>query len=134
MYFDECKNLDDVKKRYRILSKLFHPDHGGPVDLMLELNRYYENATGRFHKQKTENKKEEKTKKPTHTYTHDDEDEYLEKIEKIMKYADMFKSFDSNFIDSVWEQFQANGFISDRQKSAIDKIYINFRIGEKVKN
>lgn len=28
-YFTNCRTLDELKKEYRRLSKLHHPDHGG---------------------------------------------------------------------------------------------------------
>jgi len=44
IYFKECRTMDDVKVRYRTLSKIFHPDLGGSTELMQALNAEYEVA------------------------------------------------------------------------------------------
>ena len=43
-FFDDCKNMDDIKVRYRALSKVFHPDNqGGSNDMFEELEKQYVN-------------------------------------------------------------------------------------------
>ena len=37
-YFNECKTLDELKKVYRKLANMFHPDHGGDAEKMKEIN------------------------------------------------------------------------------------------------
>lgn len=41
-FFDGCTNADDAKKIYRQLAKCFHPDKGGSLELMTELQKQYE--------------------------------------------------------------------------------------------
>ncbi len=40
-YFNECKSLDEVKARYKQLAKQHHPDCGGDVIIMQEINTEY---------------------------------------------------------------------------------------------
>lgn len=40
-YFSDCKNLADVKKRYKELAMLHHPDKGGNTATMQEINAEY---------------------------------------------------------------------------------------------
>jgi hypothetical protein len=43
-YFNGCTNPDDVKRLYREMAKIFHPDAGGNAHDMAELTRQYEQA------------------------------------------------------------------------------------------
>lgn len=47
-YFQNCKNLDDVKSKYRELAKEHHPDKGGDTKVMQEVNLQYSEAKKRF--------------------------------------------------------------------------------------
>ena len=40
-YFTNCRTLDELKKEYRRLSKLHHPDHGGDEATMKAINAEY---------------------------------------------------------------------------------------------
>lgn len=42
MYFKNCKSLDEAKKLYRRLSLENHPDRGGDLKKMQEINRQYQ--------------------------------------------------------------------------------------------
>lgn len=37
-FFNDCKTLEALKAEYRRLANLFHPDHGGDVEKMKEIN------------------------------------------------------------------------------------------------
>ncbi len=41
-YFENCKTLNELKTAYRTLAKENHPDCGGSVEIMQEINRQYE--------------------------------------------------------------------------------------------
>jgi hypothetical protein len=41
-FFTACKDYDDAKALYYKLSNCFHPDKGGDMKLMTELNKQYE--------------------------------------------------------------------------------------------
>jgi len=56
--------------------------------------------------------------------------EYLEKIEKIEKWAKDKKGklFDTNFVRNVKHYIEDNDFIGEKQKEAIDNIIEKFKI------
>ena len=42
-YFNDCSTLDEVKRRYKTLALLHHPDRGGSTATMQEINSEYSN-------------------------------------------------------------------------------------------
>ena len=40
-YFDNCHTMDELKKEYRRLAALNHPDHGGDNETMAAINNEY---------------------------------------------------------------------------------------------
>ncbi|HNQ68990.1 MAG TPA: hypothetical protein PKN32_11470, partial [Bacteroidales bacterium] len=42
-YFKDCQSLDEVKRRYKELALIHHPDRGGNTATMQEINNEYEN-------------------------------------------------------------------------------------------
>lgn len=119
MFFDQCKNENELKERFRILSKRFHPDLGGTNDLMKELMEDYE---------KTKNNPPWKVKtspKGHHLYI---DDPYKIKIKSILEWAKVKTFFDTEFIESLQDQFEEKGYLSDAQERAVDKIIKKFRI------
>lgn len=44
-YFKACKNLAEVKRRYKELALLHHPDRGGNTATMQDINNQYEQIT-----------------------------------------------------------------------------------------
>ena len=44
MYFDNCKDKNEVKAMYRKLAMKYHPDRGGDDKTMAEVNAEYEEA------------------------------------------------------------------------------------------
>ena len=41
-WFEGCKTIEEIKKRYRTLAQKYHPDHGGSNDDMVQINLQYE--------------------------------------------------------------------------------------------
>ena len=41
-FFTDCRTLDEVKREYKRLALLHHPDRGGDTSTMQEINRQYE--------------------------------------------------------------------------------------------
>lgn len=42
-YFKDCQSLEEVKRRYKELALIHHPDRGGNTATMQEINNEYEN-------------------------------------------------------------------------------------------
>jgi len=40
-YFNQCRTLDEVKREYKRLALIYHPDRGGDTAIMQEINRQY---------------------------------------------------------------------------------------------
>jgi len=61
-YFNDCKNLDEVKRRYKELALKHHPDRGGNTQIMQDINNEYEaikkNPFFKFYKEKEEAQKD----------------------------------------------------------------------------
>lgn len=52
LYFENLENEDEIKARYKELAKMYHPDLGGDVEIMKEINSQYEKVvTGVYQKQ-----------------------------------------------------------------------------------
>lgn len=66
-YFNECKNLEDVKKAFRALAKQHHPDLGGNAEVFKTINNEYEEVFEYFKNEfnnKTENAKKKNKETP----------------------------------------------------------------------
>jgi hypothetical protein len=66
-YFNECKNLEDVKKAFRVLAKQHHPDLGGNAETFKTINNEYEEAFEYFKNEfnnRSENAKKQNTETP----------------------------------------------------------------------
>ena len=80
-YFNICESVEEVKALYRTLARQYHPDLGGDLETMKEINRQYENALkGR------DGQESIGTDSKTHTYRYNQEieAELMEKIEQLM--------------------------------------------------
>ncbi len=49
-YFSECKTIDEVKATYKTLAKMHHPDKGGNLQTMQEINNEYSFAIAKIAK------------------------------------------------------------------------------------
>lgn len=138
--FHRCNSKDEVKKLYRRLAHKLHPDYGGDHELMVLLNEAQlifikafedeENAFKPFEKAKPKPKPEEdKTLKYKKTYDDIYEgDEKLEILHEITNYVEGKKSFDRDFLDSVIEFFNENGYVSSGQYNALVNVYYSFQM------
>lgn len=78
-YFKNCKTLEDLKKNYKRLAMDNHPDRGGDLETMKEINRQYEI---RFEKLKNKhlNREGETYEKETSETPH----EFIDLINKLL--------------------------------------------------
>ena len=77
IYFKECKTLDEVKAKYKLLAKLHHPDCGGDTATMQAINSEYAYACA--HVLKGENLSQEDTEEHIRM-----SEEYRAVIEQLM--------------------------------------------------
>lgn len=58
MYFEKCKSIEELKREYKKLAFVYHPDRGGDTEIMKAINNQYEEALSNLkkaNKQNTEN-------------------------------------------------------------------------------
>lgn len=69
-FFKDCKTIEDVKETYKKSAFKNHPDHGGDVEIMKQINAEYDDAFKKFKnihrnaKNETYETKEENTETP----------------------------------------------------------------------
>lgn len=62
MYFNHCRNLDELKKEYRRLTMLHHPDRGGDTSTMQAINTEHDRRFEELkHKHNAENDEQHQT-------------------------------------------------------------------------
>ncbi len=52
----------------------------------------------------------------------------LDKIERILEWAEAHPSFDTSFVEDLKRQYEENGELTDMQEDAINNILRKFRI------
>lgn len=77
-YFNNCSNLDELKKEYKRLAKLNHPDLGGSTETMQRINAEYEETF------KILQKKHNETNDEHHQNT-EAPDEFINIINELLK-------------------------------------------------
>ena len=80
--FRNCENLEDLKKLYRKLAMKHHPDHGGSVKDMQEINSLYEKY---FEILKTSNNRKASAGAQGYKHTNEQAGAYIEIIDVLMK-------------------------------------------------
>lgn len=60
-FFDDVKSLEELKKRYRDLARRNHPDLGGSVEIMQQINSEYDKMIEYFAKHGSKQEKERAT-------------------------------------------------------------------------
>jgi curved DNA-binding protein CbpA len=66
-HFANCKTIEELKVRYKKLIKTHHPDNGGDMETMQDINVEYDhlfNVLKHIHNAKTENKENQNEEKP----------------------------------------------------------------------
>jgi len=77
-WFESCTTIEEIKKRYRQLAQIHHPDHNGNEETMKEINSQYEKF--RFQKFTATNHETNKT----YEQTFDPFDGYRELINQLL--------------------------------------------------
>jgi len=81
MHFINFKTVEEIKKHYRILAFKNHPDRGGDVKIMQEINAQYQNALKACDMQTST---DSNNKKHTYYYNADKEQKLAEKITALL--------------------------------------------------
>lgn len=143
--FSKCLNEEEVKVLFRKLALKLHPDQGGCVDLMVKLQDSYEDAIQRFKNKNVvfeefvpkyshthENlQPDDEPGQPFHTSSHSVGKSQINKLkilDVIYRYAKAHKKFNTNFIDSLDEFLEQNGFLTSFQYNKLVNIYYAFRM------
>lgn len=77
-YFTNCHSLDDLKREYRKLAFQHHPDRGGDLETMKQINNAYEETQKRLRDE--HNAKADEFHQTTETAA-----EFIEIIDKLIK-------------------------------------------------
>lgn len=86
MYFDSCTTLDELKKEYRRLVMLHHPDRGGDTRIMQEINSEHDRVFKRL--QKVNNQYAEEKREGYH-YNRETPEQFRHIIEYLMLLDDI---------------------------------------------
>lgn len=79
-YFTNCNTLEELKQAYRRLAMANHPDKGGSVEVMQEINKEYEEAFAKVKNIHTNSTGEEYTKE-----TNEAPEEFINIINELVK-------------------------------------------------
>lgn len=80
-YFSDCADVNEIKKRYRTLAKKHHPDKGGDVRIMQEINAQYHKALEGQHKTEYTGSDD---KPHTYYYNEETESEIMSKLNQVL--------------------------------------------------
>lgn len=106
-YFVNCKTLEELKKEYRRLAVANHPDHGGDVAIMQQINAEYEKSFARI--------------KAAHNATADDDHKVTETPEEFVNIIDILSGLDGLDVElcGSWLWISGNTYThKDALKSA----------------
>lgn len=83
-YFENCKNIEDIKEMYRKLAKKLHPDCGGDAEEFKKMMNEYKTAFNRFKNiHRTGDKKADQTEQRTE-YSEQTAEEFADIINKVI--------------------------------------------------
>lgn len=83
--FKNVSSFEDLKKEYRKLAKLHHPDTGGKEEDFKKLNEAYENKTKELLESKTEQEKKEGFKETAETMA-----DFKKITDELLQYDNIF--------------------------------------------
>ena len=85
--FTHCHTVEDIKKEYRRLAMLHHPDRGGSTEKMQEINAAYHTALQRANGQRAT---DTDGREHTYTYNREREQAIMDKIAEILQIRGSF--------------------------------------------
>jgi len=80
-FFQNCKTVIEIKKLYRELARKYHPDLGGDLETMKQVNAEYEAALKTMHGTTTA---DEQGTEHTYYYNEEVEKEVMQKIHDLL--------------------------------------------------
>jgi curved DNA-binding protein CbpA len=136
--FRSCKSKEEVKKLYRELALLIHPDRGGSNSLMALLTETYEKEMkangGSKEAKQPHSRPSSGGRKYEEAYENIYDGSYeLEIMDEIFEYAKDHQKFSTSFVDSIKEFLEGKGFITSTQYNSLIRIYYGFKMDTKEK-
>lgn len=153
--FHDCTSEAEVKKLYRKLALLVHPDRGGDTEIMAKLTRAYDRALGEIPRPRSnaspsqsrsaprpkpapEPKPQPEAPRPRkegESYTESSEtivrgDWRLGIIAELLAFHQVKPIFKKDFIQSVSMFSQVRGFITHGQYNALVRMYNIFGLNK----
>lgn len=86
MYFDNCKDLNELKAAYKRLALEYHPDRGGDTKTMQAINAEYDRVFDRL--KRAQNREAERPNSETRKTTETPE-KYRNVIERLIRIQDI---------------------------------------------
>jgi len=146
MFFENCKNKDELRQMYRKLAHLLHPDKGGSNELMMILNKYFEICEETFEKDDTNygeklwEKYKNACKENNMCFIYEKTDEPIYEtdprssiLENIEKYASKHPKFKLDYLETVQDYMDRNKFITAGQYNALVKTWNAFRMYDEIR-
>lgn len=130
--FHRCKSLDEGKALFRKLAMRLHPDYGGSNEMMILLNESKEMFDNFIQKKEPSI---EKAKRKDNVFDKVVEDVYfqddrLEIIDRILKFAENNKSFDPSFAAAMLQVVDDRGFLTSNQYNALVNVYYKWNMDD----
>lgn len=99
-YFKTANTLEELRKQYKELLKIHHPDNGGNVETMQEINSAYDTLFKRLKNshESSANNKEEKTSYHNMKYDFAEDEKLREILNKVIHFSDIVIEIIGNWI------------------------------------
>ena len=131
--FSNCKDKKEAIELFRKIAMRLHPDCGGSLELMAHLQRAYDNSHVKSNEYLYEKVKTVEEQKNPQKYEYTDEnihssDERSGIFHEMQQYADRNPSFNTKYLDSVFDAFEKTGYITGNQFNCLVKTYYSFKM------
>ncbi len=125
-----CKDEDECKKLFRRLALMIHPDKGGEADIFVVLQESYDMEI-KLRKSKTYRPPQYKPEETLYRQRYEHiyrEDKGLNILTDIEEYAFKNCKFNTDFLFSMMEFLDKNGYLTCNQYNTLVKIYYAFNM------